>query len=246
MIKRIDPPKGDGFDKLHIGVKAVLNLIPVAGGTATEIFNAIILPPFEIRLSQWRELVADTLKKLEEQVEGTVPNLARNTEFTSLLISASTIASKTHLTEKHEHLRNGLVNSIDSSLSYDFKEVYMNFIDETTIQHVKLLEFLDYHKELVAPFKSYKSIYKLLVEGSRGVPILQHMDLTAFRYLMKDLEGKGLIFISDAIEEVKGAVYEASTRLLETGDKPDLPFVKITTFGKGFLDFITEPEKMRR
>jgi predicted transcriptional regulator with HTH domain len=53
------------------------------------------------------------------------------------------------------------------------------------------------------------------------------------------LDKKGLIMISDAIEELENIVRENS--YLTTADSKDgLPYIKITEFGKNFLKMIKE------
>lgn len=55
-------------------------------------------------------------------------------------------------------------------MTYDVKEVYVNFVGSLTVQDVKLLEVVDFCQEMLRTFKSYRAIFNLLVKGSRGVP----------------------------------------------------------------------------
>lgn len=41
----LDIPDESSHDKIHSGAKALINLIPIAGGSLAEIFNALIQPP---------------------------------------------------------------------------------------------------------------------------------------------------------------------------------------------------------
>jgi hypothetical protein len=60
-------PKATKGDAGHAIVRAGLGAIPVAGSAATELFNAIVVPPLERRRSAWMEQVGEALRRLEEQ-----------------------------------------------------------------------------------------------------------------------------------------------------------------------------------
>lgn len=233
-------PEDDNLDKLHTGVKAALNLIPFVGGTATELFNSIITPPIEKRKKQWMELVAINLNKLEEKQSGIVQQLSESEEFASLLITASINAVKTHLKDKHKKLMNALINSSKPNLSFDIKEVYINFIDELTLPHLEVLKFVNDYEARITSVNEFRKLYNILIEGTIDpkVPRMAKMEVTSFRFLLKDLEAKGLVFISQDMKDLEDQVYESSFLIGEEGKEKDLPFIRITTFGKEFLNFI--------
>ncbi|MEO7833699.1 MAG: hypothetical protein ABIR50_00155, partial [Ginsengibacter sp.] len=129
----LDIPEESNHDKIHSGAKVLINLIPMAGGSLAEIFNALIQPPIEKRKKEWMMEVADAVRTIEAKQTAIVQTLSSNEEFTSLLISATIIAYKTHLNEKYKKLKCALINSVDSTLSYDIQQVYLQFIDNLTI-----------------------------------------------------------------------------------------------------------------
>ena len=57
-------PKSAATDKAHAAAKAVLSLIPYAGGPAVELFQSIVQPPLEKRRTEWMERVAEQLEEL--------------------------------------------------------------------------------------------------------------------------------------------------------------------------------------
>jgi hypothetical protein len=78
-------PKKSKTDLVYSGAKATLSLIPILGGTALEIFSALISSPFDKRVEEWMELVSKELRKIEEKQNGVVQSLPQNEEFISLL-----------------------------------------------------------------------------------------------------------------------------------------------------------------
>lgn len=237
-------PKETKLDLAHKGAKALLNLIPIAGGTVTEIFTLLVVSPIEKRRNIWMYEVVEALKKIEEKQNGIVQELANNEEFISILILASINATKTHQKEKHRYLKNALINSIGEKVTYDVKQIFIKFIDELTIQHIEILNFIRLYKDRIKSANGYSKIYNLLIDDTidRSVPEISKIEITTFRYFIKDLEAKGLVFVSDDMREIEGQVHESLFLLLEGQEYEGLPFLKITDFGNDFLTFI-ETEK---
>jgi hypothetical protein len=180
------------------------------------------------------ELVSKDLKKIEEKQKGIIQHLPQNEEFISLLITASTNAYKTHLKEKHKQLKNGLLNSISSNLEFDIKEVYLNLVSELTLKHIELLIYLRDNAEVIKSINEYQKIYDIIY-SEKDVKI----EISEFRFLLKVIEGKGLVLISDDMRDIQ-EVYEST--YLSTGGEEELglPFIKITNFGNNFLSFILD------
>lgn len=240
MPDRLEPPKPDGFDKVHTFVKVVLSPIPAG----TDIFEALVTSPIRIRQEQWGEAIANAIYKLQLESAGIVETLSKNEEFQSLLISATLYASKTHLEQKRTALSNALINSVNSILPFDVKEIYLRFIDELTLQHIKTLDFVVGNAEVIKTYnlKSITKIYEMLVKGSHSAPFVSEMDITTFRFILRDLDVKGLIFMSPAMEDIRGEVSETERRVLNKVVNINLPYIKISSFGKDFLDFINQKE----
>jgi len=156
-------PKKANSDAAYSATKAISNLIPLVGGTVTEIFCSIVNSPIEKRRNEWIQEVVDTLEKLEAQRNGIVQELANNEEFISLLIAASVHAFKTHLIDKRNKLKAALINSIDANLSYDVKQIYLNFIDELTLTHIELLKFVYQREARLHNVNQYHKIYGIML-----------------------------------------------------------------------------------
>ena len=67
---------------------------------------------------------------------------------------------------------------------------------------------------------------------------LRNLEITAFRFILKDLESKGLIFISNEMQEIENQVIEGSYLATGISKSGTTVFVKTTDFGKNFLLFI--------
>ena len=240
-MNNLDIPKDDKLDIVHKSTKALLNLIPIVGGSVTEIFNSLVISPIEKRRNEWMQEVVNALIKLEESRTGIVQELSGNAEFVSLLISSSINAFKTHISEKHKKLKNGLINSVGNGFTYDINQVFINFIDELTITHLTLLSLINQYEDRIINLDKYQQIYDILIsQDSEKVQAFKQMEITMFRFLLKDLESKGLLFISSDIGEIENKVSESSFLLTEDSGNSQLPFIRITNFGNSFLTFIEE------
>ncbi len=68
--KNYEPEPTSG-DTAHAIARAGIASIPVVGGAATELFNAIITPPLERRRQEWMIQIGETLRELEERPAAT-------------------------------------------------------------------------------------------------------------------------------------------------------------------------------
>ena len=59
-----DPTIETAGDKAHLGARTLIAAIPVLGGPALEIFNALILPPIEKRRAEWMKRVSEAIVEL--------------------------------------------------------------------------------------------------------------------------------------------------------------------------------------
>ncbi len=133
------PSKGDA---VHAVVRSALSAIPVGGGAAVEIFNAIVTPPIEKRRREWMVSVVESLEELESKVGSIdVSRLSENEEFITLLISTSQLAIKSRAREKLESLRNAVLNSAcGQRVDDDLQATFLAFVDSFTSLHIRLLK----------------------------------------------------------------------------------------------------------
>jgi hypothetical protein len=65
--RKLPVPTSTAGDKLHAVVMAGLSAIPIVGGPATELFQAVIQPPLEKRRHEWMAKVGEDLQRLEKE-----------------------------------------------------------------------------------------------------------------------------------------------------------------------------------
>lgn len=127
-------------DRAHRVARAALAAIPSFGGTAVELFNALITPPLERRKEQWIKEVTSALNQLLEKKLLTEEDLTTNEKFFDVLIQASTVAIKTHHREKLEALKNAITNSaLDRVSNNEQNQLFIYFLDHFTVTHIRVL-----------------------------------------------------------------------------------------------------------
>jgi len=112
-------------------------IIPFAGGLVGESLDLIWKTAYEKRLSEWRINVSTALSKVANQ--NVLNGLIDNEEFKSLMAESTIIALKNHQEKKLSAISNLLAKSTVSPLEYDFKKLFLNYIDQFTVYHLKTL-----------------------------------------------------------------------------------------------------------
>jgi hypothetical protein len=125
--------------------KSLASLIPFAGGPAAEVIGAIITPQIEKRNIEWLEGIARGLLELQQQFSEVTPErLSLHPAFTTAFLHASQIALRTHQPEKHEALRNAVLNvAACTAPDDDLQVVFLNFVDQLVPWHLRVLAYLD-------------------------------------------------------------------------------------------------------
>jgi hypothetical protein len=136
----LTPPKEAGGDHLHTLARAGISAIPVVGGPAVELFNAIIVPPIRKRQKEWMEAVAEGIRSLEEKQRCVVDDLKTNDGFIDTVMQASQAAVRTANEEKREALRNAVLNAaLPNSPDEAKRQTFVNFVDELSTWHLRIL-----------------------------------------------------------------------------------------------------------
>lgn len=141
----LERPEPEKWDKVHTAVKAGIAFIPGIGGTAAELFSMVIAPPLEKRRNQWLDDIAERLKSLEGVVDGfRVEDLSQNETFITVVMHATQVVIRNHQQEKLEALRNAVLNAAMPKDPEDDRQLmFLNFIDELTPWHLRLLHFFN-------------------------------------------------------------------------------------------------------
>ncbi|BBK37721.1 hypothetical protein STAQ_27990 [Allostella sp. ATCC 35155] len=157
--KPSNPLEHSAGDFAHAGARALISLVPVVGGSAAELFSLLVAEPLSKRRDAWIVEIAERLKGLENAVQGfSVEGLAEDPGFTTVLLSATQIAIRTHRAEKHEALRNAVLNAaLGDTPDDDLRAIFLGFVDRLTALHLTVLAAVQRPSEnemLVARFQN--------------------------------------------------------------------------------------------
>ena len=230
MTKTHDAPTATAGDRWHTTAKVLVNLIPVLGAPAAELFNTLIVPPLEKRRVVWMNDVAKHLRALEERENLQIEDLQDNETFITTMMQASQAAVRNHQCEKLTALRNAVLNAALPQAPEDsLQQHFINQVDTFTVWHIRLLDlFKDppawFERNGVAPpnFPYTSNLERLLIAAW---PELKNQ-YDFLNVIFEELEAKGLYS-------------GGGLRTMMTGqgayDK------RTTEMGDTFLDFITTP-----
>lgn len=131
-------------DLAYAAGRAALGAIPGASVLAEPILQ-YLAPPLDRRRTNWLNELAEKVDDLQRR--GACPDwhaLGANEAFVSAVAQAAASAQRTHLREKHEALRNAILNTalgvprIDDEL----RAILLHCIDELQPSHLVALKFL--------------------------------------------------------------------------------------------------------
>ena len=215
-------------DVAHSLLKGGLGIIPSIGSLATEIFGLIVTPPLEKRRAEWMNDVSKKLKELENNQKIDFNELARNEQFTDIVLQATTFALKTSEKKKIDCFRNALLNTaMGKSPDKTKSQIFLNQLDKFTVWHITLLDFIDSPRnwfsknDKTPPNYISGSIYSLIIQA---FPDLKNQD-------------ELLDIIWDDLK-LTGFHKSGSLKGMMSGD--GVLSERTTTFGKEFLNFITD------
>lgn len=217
-------------DYLYSTVKAGLSSIPLAGSVVGEFFSMIVSQPISKRRDEWLVRIKNELEELQSKFDGfDINNLCNNEVFITVLMQASQIAIKNHQEEKLIALKNAVLNSaVEISIDENVQLMYINYIDELTPWHLKILTFFKNPTEWFNENnKSIPSVYM----GSPSQILAEAFDELNGRrefydLIIKELYTKGLLNIDSVHTMMTSSGVFAS---------------RTTDFGTQFIKYITKP-----
>ena len=196
LLKKLELlEEGNSEDKNYNAKKALVSIFPYIGPLLVPFVENYAQEPYRQRLHDFLKELAKKLSILEQQIDALIFN---NPAFQTSLIKAIPIAVREHQQEKLEALRNAVLNSaIPNSFKDDIQAMFLRWIDEFTVSHIRLLRMLHYidnynEKEFLA-----------------NLPDLEE-DRTFYNQILLELSGKGLIKLREiyqTFEEEPPAIY---------------------------------------
>ena len=228
-------PNSDGSDIAYGIGQVILSLLP---GPVNSIAAMLIRSPMDRRNDNWRIQLTKVIAYLFERMdENTFEALKHNEEFATTILHATRAAMFTHRKEKHEMLRNAVLNSaLPNAPEDDERTVFLNLIEEFSVTHIFILLSLEQFRaprglslSLSNPQwrneSQLKELYELLSKHLQE-PRPQYQ---FFVSILSDVYNKGLI---DNYHSDESHPSSPSKRSLS----PEL-----TDFGRRFLKFIESP-----
>ncbi|SIO34422.1 hypothetical protein SAMN05444166_3948 [Singulisphaera sp. GP187] len=221
-------PEPTWKDHAHLAARAAISAVPLVGGPALELFNAVIAPPLQNRRDEWVQQMADRLVELEAAGFLKVEDLGTNEEFISTVTQASTIAIRNHRKEKLEALRNAVLNTAAGRSPGDTKrEMFLNLVDAFTVDHIRILKTLYEHQRSLKRDEFWTdSVQGLANIALERVPELPKEDAVP-KIIVSDLCRRELL---NWHGETSGPSFQ----------QRDLPIV--VPFAQQFLQFIEAPK----
>jgi hypothetical protein len=110
------------------------------GGSITEAWAGFFSSPLARRREAWLAQLAMAVAELLKNPGTTLESLQRNEAFVSAVLAATSIAVRTHQTEKLAALRNGTISSVlNTDISEDEQSLFMRYVDEFSPWHFRVL-----------------------------------------------------------------------------------------------------------
>jgi len=134
--------QGNNKDKNYNALKALVSSIPAVGSLSVHFYETYIKEPSSQRLHDFLEKLVQELFILKQQIDAVSFD---NPTFQTTFKKAIRIAECEHRQEKLEALRNAVLNSaIPNSFKNDIQAIFLRWIDEFTVSHIRLLKMLHY------------------------------------------------------------------------------------------------------
>jgi len=235
------------MEKIKNVVSGIVGAASIAGGItignpflalggASAVFASVLSPILNDRREDWFQKLFKDYEKLVKKVDSfDFEKTIRDPKVTDALIQTSLIAIKTHQEEKRKFLRNAMLNiSQGFETNENMNNVFIQYVDELTTTHVRILKFL----------YEQKNELKEMIDKHSDNPqdSLEKEDNSLIDYLIEkfpEVKGRHNFYLRDLLN--KGLV---NTQQMFLG----ILFVNIiqngvTEDGKAFLQFIQNPIK---
>lgn len=230
----IEIPKSDGRDLVRQLALDTVSLSQIPH--LRTLVGASISSPIENRVLAWRKSVAEALLELQQRRPSDIDfdSLVKSEEFGTTWLRATNVVITNHRKEKHEMLRNAVLNSaLPSAPEDDERTIFLNFVDEFSVVDVLILT------TLLHP-ATYNLLGFSLDEGNwrsnAGA-------FELFDFMQKETPGNELKFdfFVQALSKfhARSLISNTHSESRELSNMSHVP--EVTSFGRRFLKFIESP-----
>lgn len=191
------PTKKSAGDAARELGRAIVSVVPAAGGPLQVAFENIFASPIEKRKDAWLQQLAEVLTEVQERVKDLTPEkLAANEVFVTVAMQATQVAIRNHQQAKLEALRNAVLNSaLPDPPHEDEQMIFLRLVDQLTPWHLRVLSLLDNPREWMK-----RNVVAYPGWGTGGVStVVEHClpDLRGQRdtydQIVRDLQVEGLL-----------------------------------------------------
>lgn len=187
------PQEGQGAIALKIA-EAGISAIPVIGGSLA-VLSEFLSEPYSRRKQLWLQQLAEVVSELQNRVSELSKPLEENERFLTAVLHANQIAMRAHQQEKLSALRNAVRNSALKSAPDDDRQLmFLRFIDDLTVSHIRVLAVFDNPTAAVAATGKEMRVIMggLVLVIYHCVPELNGQ-VHFCDQLCRDLENRGLV-----------------------------------------------------
>ncbi|NTW40829.1 MAG: hypothetical protein HGA44_13265 [Cellulomonadaceae bacterium] len=136
-------PQARVSDHVRTGLDAAVAAIPVVGGSATVLLNAVVAPSLQRRREAWFERMGDFVDRLTTDGRVSVSDLIDDEDFVDAVIHASSVAARTHRDEKLLSLQHALENvALGKASGLLRQRRLIQLVDDLEPEHLIVLKFL--------------------------------------------------------------------------------------------------------
>jgi hypothetical protein len=139
------PSHSKGRELTQSGAEAILNLVPVVGGTIATALTVALNYRLNERRERWFSELADAVADLQDRFDGFDPeSLVDNEQFLDAVVTATRTVDRSSQREKIEALRNAVLNAaLPGAPDHDIQQLYLGLVDDLTPTHLRLLKLLN-------------------------------------------------------------------------------------------------------
>ena len=227
--QKSEPPRPEGRDTVYSVVRAAIAAVPLVGGPALELIGEVITPPLERRQHEWLTALAADVDALKKAHNIRVEDLRDNPVFIDAVLTASQVALRTSQRQKHDALRNGVLNSaLPNRPDEVSQQVFLAFMDRFTELHLKILKLFHLPLQWQAP------------DGRRVTNRHTGLAASVLEEAYPELKDQRPLY-----QQVWRDLYNAGLVRLETlenqGEGEGVMKKRTTSLGDQFVAFITSP-----
>lgn len=231
-MHELKPPNNEIGEFLEKTLKGLASLIPGIGGMIAEYMDYYLPNSLGKRRDEFLKDVAYRLNELNEKNLISIESLKSNELFTSIIYSAIKESMNIHQKEKRDYLKNAVINTaLKIDINHELQQRFIFVVSQLTATHIQLLS--SFRNIEINTIDSYDGLFTLCKEDFHG-------DRDEFKMFCQDLLSHGLINISTDFSDFEDVAH--STKIIAHKSQSDAPYVRVTSVGNSFLQYVSSTD----